>query len=234
MLSGSPKSFTATPGNFTFRTCEFEQMELEFFCEPDTDLEWFQYWRGFCHDWLLSLGMNDECLRLRDHSPEELSFYSKATTDFEYLFPFGWGELWGVADRTNYDLTQHQNESRQDMSYYDQEKNTRYIPYVIEPSLGADRVALAFLVDAYDEEVVDPEKNDVRTVLRLHPFLAPMKCAVLSLLLPYALSLLVFYFSYGVVRLWELPSIALTHCVFYNTMTHWVDSSSPAEPDPGR
>ena len=170
-----------TPGNFTFRTCEFEQMELEFFCEPDTDLEWFDYWRSFCHKWLLDLGMKDECLRLRDHSPEELSFYSKATTDFEYLFPFGWGELWGVADRTNYDLTQHMNESRVDMTYYDQEKNTRYVPFVIEPSLGADRVALAFLVNAYDEEVVDPEKNDVRTVLRLHPFLAPFKCAVLPL-----------------------------------------------------
>ena len=125
--------------------------------------------------------MKDECLRLRDHSPEELSFYSKATTDFEYLFPFGWGELWGVADRTNYDLTQHMNESKVDMTYYDQEKNTHYVPFVIEPSLGADRVALAFLVNAYDEEVVDPEKNDVRTVLRLHPFLAPFKCAVLPL-----------------------------------------------------
>jgi glycyl-tRNA synthetase len=156
-------------------------MELEFFCEPGTDLEWFEYWRGFCRKWLLELGMNEECLRLRDHSPEELSFYSKATTDFEYLFPFGWGELWGVADRTDYDLTQHQNESRQDMTYFDQEKNEHYIPYVIEPSLGADRVALAFLVDAYDEEVIDAEKNDVRTVLRLHPALAPYKCAVLPL-----------------------------------------------------
>ncbi|MDO4749388.1 MAG: glycine--tRNA ligase [Eubacteriales bacterium] len=170
-----------TPGNFTFRTREFEQMELEFFCEPDTDLEWFEYWREFCHQWLLELGMKDESLRLRDHGPEELSFYSKATTDFEYLFPFGWGELWGVADRTNYDLTQHQNTSGQDMSYYDQEKNTKYIPYVIEPSLGADRVALAFLCEAYDEEVIDEAKNDVRTVLHLHPALAPFKCAILPL-----------------------------------------------------
>ena len=170
-----------TPGNFTFRTREFEQMELEFFCEPGTDLEWFKYWKDFCHQWLLSLGMKEENLRLRDHDKEELSFYSNATTDFEYLFPFGWGELWGVADRTNYDLTQHMNESKVDMTYYDQEKNEHYVPYVIEPSLGADRVALAFLVNAYDEEVVDPEKNDVRTVLRLHPFLAPFKCAVLPL-----------------------------------------------------
>jgi len=170
-----------TPGNFTFRTREFEQMELEFFCEPGTDLEWFEYWRGFCRDWLLGLGMKEENLRLRDHGPEELSFYSKATTDFEYLFPFGWGELWGVADRTDYDLSQHQKTSGQDMDYFDQEKNQRYIPYVVEPSLGADRVALAFLCEAYDEEVVDEAKNDVRTVLRLHPALAPFKCAVLPL-----------------------------------------------------
>ena len=170
-----------TPKNFIFRVREFEQMELEFFCEPDTDLEWFQYWRNFCHQWLMDLGMKDDCLRLRDHEPEELSFYSKATTDFEYLFPFGWGELWGVADRTNYDLTQHQTVSGKDMTYFDQEKNTRYIPYVVEPSLGVERVTLAFLCDAYDEEVVDPEKNDVRVVLRLHPALAPFKCAVLPL-----------------------------------------------------
>ena len=170
-----------TPGNFIFRIREFEQMELEFFCEPGTDLEWFTYWRGFCRDWLLNLGMKEENLRLRDHEKEELSFYSKATTDFEYLFPFGWGELWGVADRTDYDLTQHQNSSGQDMSYFDQEKNEHYIPYVVEPSLGADRVALAFLVEAYDEEIVDAEKNDVRVVLRLHPALAPVKCAVLPL-----------------------------------------------------
>ncbi len=170
-----------TPGNFIFRIREFEQMELEFFCEPGTDLEWFTYWRGFCRDWLLNLGMKEENPRLRDHEKEELSFYSKATTDFEYLFPFGWGELWGVADRTDYDLTQHQNSSGQDMSYFDQEKNEHYIPYVVEPSLGADRVALAFLVEAYDEEIVDAEKNDVRVVLRLHPALAPVKCAVLPL-----------------------------------------------------
>ena len=156
-------------------------MELEFFCEPDTDLEWFQYWREFCHNWLLGIGLKDENLRLRDHDPEELSFYSKATTDFEFLFPFGWGELWGVADRTNYDLTQHQNTSGKDLTYYDQEKNEHYIPYVIEPSLGVERTVLAVLCDAYDEEVVDAEKNDVRTVLRLHPALAPFKCAVLPL-----------------------------------------------------
>jgi len=170
-----------TPGNFTFRTREFEQMELEFFCKPGTELEWFAYWKKFCHDWLLNLGMRDENLRLRDHDPEELSHYSNATTDFEFVFPFGWGELWGVASRTNFDLTQHQNTSGKDMTYFDQEKNEHFIPYVIEPSLGADRVVLAFLVDAYDEEVVDPEKNDVRTVLRLHPALAPFKAAVLPL-----------------------------------------------------
>ena len=137
-----------TPGNFTFRTREFEQMELEFFCEPGTDMEWFQYWRGFCRDWLLSLGIKEDEMRLRDHSPEELCFYSKGTTDIEFLFPFGWGELWGVADRTDYDLTQHQTTSGKDMTYFDQAKNEHYIPYVIEPSLGADRVVLAFLVGA--------------------------------------------------------------------------------------
>ena len=170
-----------TPGNFIFRIREFEQMELEFFCEPDTDLEWFDYWRSFCHEWLKGLNMHDENLRLRDHEKEELSFYSKATTDFEYLFPFGWGELWGVADRTNYDLTQHQKFSGQDMDYFDQEKNEHYIPYVIEPSLGADRVTLAFLCEAYDEEVVDAAKNDTRVVMHFHPALAPFKCAVLPL-----------------------------------------------------
>ena len=172
-----------TPGNFTFRILEFEQMELEFFCEPDTDLEWFQYWRTFCHDWLLGLGMTDEYLRLRDHSPEELSFYSKATTDFEYLFPFGWGELWGIADRTDYDLTQHQTFSGEKMEYKEEGKDG-YIPYVIEPSLGADRAMLAFLVDAYDEEQVGVDKKgnpDIRTVLHLHPALAPYKVAVLPL-----------------------------------------------------
>ena len=170
-----------TPGNFTFRTREFEQMELEFFCKPGTDLEWFSYWRNFCHEWLLKLNMQDEHLRLRDHAPEELCFYSKATTDFEYLFPFGWGELWGVADRTDYDLTQHQTVSGQDMTYFDPETNEHYIPYVVEPSLGADRVVLAFLVEAYDEEVVDPAKNDVRVVMHFHPALAPFKVAVLPL-----------------------------------------------------
>ena len=170
-----------TPGNFIFRVREFEQMELEFFCKPGTDLEWFTYWRGFCRDWLLSLGMTEENLRLRDHDPEELCFYSKATTDFEFLFPFGWGELWGVADRTDYDLTQHQNTSGKDISYFDQEAGEHYIPYVIEPSLGVERSFLAFLCDAYDEEVVDAQKNDVRVVLHLHPALAPVKAAVLPL-----------------------------------------------------
>ena len=167
-----------TPGNFIFRIREFEQMELEFFCQPGTDLEWFQYWREFCRKWLVDLGLKEENLRLRDHEPEELAFYSKATTDFEFMFPFGWGELWGVADRTDYDLKQHQEHSGKDLTYFDQEKNEHYIPYVIEPSLGADRVTLAFLVDAYDEEIVGQDKkgnNDVRTVLRLHPALAPLQ-----------------------------------------------------------
>ena len=170
-----------TPGNFTFRTREFEQMELEFFCEPDTDLEWFAYWKSFCLNWLHSLGLKDEEVRYRDHDKEELSFYSKATTDVEFLFPFGWGELWGIADRTDYDLTQHQNVSGQDLTYFDDEKKQKYIPYVIEPSLGADRVVLAFLCSAYDEEVLDAEKNDVRTVLHFHPALAPVKIGVLPL-----------------------------------------------------
>ncbi|MBR2965407.1 MAG: glycine--tRNA ligase [Clostridia bacterium] len=168
-----------TPGNFVFRTREFEQMELEFFCKPGTDLEWFKYWKDFCHKWLLDLGMTPENLRLRDHDPEELCFYSKATTDFEFLFPFGWGELWGIADRTDYDLGQHQNHSGKDMTYFDQETGEHYIPYVVEPSLGADRVALAFLVDAYDEETLG--EGDVRVVLHLHPALAPVKAAVLPL-----------------------------------------------------
>ena len=168
-----------TPGNFTFRTREFEQMELEFFCKPDTDLEWFAFWRGYCRDWLLSLGMKEENLRLRDHAKEELSHYSKATTDFEYLFPFGWGELWGVADRTDYDLKAHQEHSGVEMDYFDQEENKKYIPYVIEPSLGADRAALAFLCDAYDEEEIS--EGDVRVVLHLHPALAPYKAAILPL-----------------------------------------------------
>ena len=170
-----------TPGNFVFRTREFEQMELEFFCKPGTDLDWFNYWRNYCAEFLYSLGMKRENLRLRDHSPEELCFYSKGTTDIEFLFPFGWGELWGIADRTDYDLTQHQNTSGESMEYFDPETNEKYVPYVVEPSLGADRVTLAFLCDAYDEEVVDAEKNDVRVVLHLHPALAPVKAAVLPL-----------------------------------------------------
>ena len=168
-----------TPGNFIFRIREFEQMELEFFCKPGTDLYWFEYWRGFCKKWLLDLGMTEEHLRLRDHDKDELCFYSKATTDFEFLFPFGWGELWGVADRTDYDLTQHANHSGESMEYFDPETNEKYIPYVIEPSLGADRVLLAFLCDAYDEE--QDERGDTRVVLHLHPALAPFKAAVLPL-----------------------------------------------------
>ena len=168
-----------TPGNFIFRIREFEQMELEFFCQPGTDLEWFAYWKDYCHKFLLNLGLHDENLRLRDHDPEELAFYSKATTDFEFLFPFGWGELWGIADRTDYDLTQHANTSGEDMTYFDDETNEKYIPYVVEPSLGADRVVLAFLCAAYDEEEL--EGGDVRTVLHFHPALAPVKIGVLPL-----------------------------------------------------
>ena len=168
-----------TPGNFTFRTREFEQMECEFFCQPGTDLEWFAYWKDFCKNWLLNLGLKEENIRLRDHEKEELSFYSKATTDIEFLFPFGWGELWGIADRTNYDLGRHQEASGKSLEYFDQETNEHYVPYVVEPSLGADRVLLAFLCDAYDEEVDD--KGETRVVLRLHPALAPFKCAVLPL-----------------------------------------------------
>ena len=175
-----------TPGNFIFRVREFEQMELEFFCKPGTDLEWFQYWRTFCHNWLLSIGLKDENLRLRDHDPEELCFYSKATTDFEFLFPFGWGELWGVADRTDYDLTQHQNTSGVKMVYREGEGKdmVEYVPYVIEPSLGVERSVLAVLCDAYDEEVVGQDKkgnDDVRVVLHFHPALAPFKAAILPL-----------------------------------------------------
>lgn len=169
-----------TPGNFTFRTREFEQMELEFFCEPGTDMHWYSYWKEFCEAWLLSLGMKRENLRLREHAKEELSHYSKGTTDFEYLFPFGWGELWGIANRTDYDLKQHMLHSGENLEYVDPFDNTRkYVPYCVEPSLGADRVALAFLCDAYDEETL--ESGDVRTVLRLHPALAPFKAAVLPL-----------------------------------------------------
>ncbi len=170
-----------TPGNFIFRVREFEQMELEFFCKPGTDLEWFDYWRSYCRDWLYSLGMKAENLRLRDHDADELCFYSKATTDFEYLFPFGWGELWGVADRTDYDLTQHINTSGKALDYFDPTTNERYIPYVIEPSLGVERLFLAVMTEAYDEEVVDAEKNDSRVVLHFHPALAPYKAAILPL-----------------------------------------------------
>ena len=168
-----------TPGNFTFRTREFEQMELEFFCKPGTDLEWHKYWKEFCENWLLSLGMKKENIRLRDHSPEELSHYSNGTTDIEFAFPFGWGELWGIADRTNYDLKQHMDRSKEDMTYLDPETNEKYIPYCIEPSLGCDRVALAFLCNSFDEEEI--ADGDVRTVLHLHPALAPYKVAVLPL-----------------------------------------------------
>ncbi|MBR1913196.1 MAG: glycine--tRNA ligase [Lachnospiraceae bacterium] len=168
-----------TPGNFTFRTREFEQMELEFFCKPGTDLEWFAYWKQYCIDFLHDLGMAPEHIKTRDHDPAELAFYSKATTDLEYLFPFGWGELWGIADRTDYDLSQHQNTSGQDMTYFDDTTNEKYLPYVIEPSLGADRVVLAFLCEAYDEETL--EGGDVRTVMHFHPALAPVKIGVLPL-----------------------------------------------------
>ena len=171
-----------TPGNFIFRVREFEQMELEFFCKPGTDLEWFQYWRTYCKNFLLSLGIKEENLRLRDHSPEELCFYSKATTDFEYKFPFGWGELWGIADRTDYDLTQHMKTSGKSLEYFDPETNEKYIPYVIEPSLGVERLFLTIVCEAYDEEEIgEGDKSDVRTVMHLHPALAPVKAAVLPL-----------------------------------------------------
>jgi len=168
-----------TPGNFIFRTREFEQMELEFFCEPGTDLEWFGYWKDYCYKWLKNLGLKEEELRTRDHAKEELAFYSKGTTDFEFLFPFGWGELWGVADRTDYDLKQHQEYSKEDLTYFDPVKNEKYVPYVIEPSLGADRVTLAFLCSAYDEEEL--EGGEVRTIMRFHPALAPIKIGILPL-----------------------------------------------------
>ena len=168
-----------TPGNFTFRTREFEQMELEFFCKPGTDLEWFEYWRAYCRDWLLGLGIKQDRLKLRDHDKEELSFYSKATTDFEFLFPFGWGELWGIADRTDYDLKAHQTTSGVNMEYVDPVTNEKYVPYVVEPSLGADRMVLAFLCNAYEEEEL--EGGDTRVVLHLHHALAPYKVAVLPL-----------------------------------------------------
>ncbi len=168
-----------TPGNFIFRVREFEQMELEFFMKPGEDLEWFEYWRAFCRDWLLNLGIKEESLRLRDHDPEELAFYSKATTDFEFLFPFGWGELWGIADRTDYDLKQHQEHSGDSMEYLDPVTNEKYIPYCVEPSLGVDRMVLAFLCNAYEEQEL--EGGDTRVVLHLHPALAPYKATVLPL-----------------------------------------------------
>ncbi len=168
-----------TPGNFIFRIREFEQMELEFFCEPGKDLEWFKYWKDFCHNWLLNLGLKDENLKLRDHEKEELSHYSNATTDIEYKFPFGWGELWGIADRTDFDLKQHMEHSKDDLSYFDPVTNEKYVPYCIEPSLGADRVTLAFLCNAYEEETV--AEGDVRVVLHLHPAIAPVKIAILPL-----------------------------------------------------
>ena len=168
-----------TPGNFTFRTREFEQMELEFFCKPGSDLEWFKYWKEYCENWLLNLGMKKENIRLRDHSKEELVFYSAATTDIEFAFPFGWGELWGIADRTDYDLKQHMEYSKEDMTYLDAETNEKYVPYCIEPSLGCDRVTLAFLCNSYDEEEI--AEGDIRTVLHLHPALAPYKVAILPL-----------------------------------------------------
>ncbi|MCL2072269.1 MAG: glycine--tRNA ligase, partial [Oscillospiraceae bacterium] len=175
------KSFRneVTPGKFIFRVREFEQMELEFFCKPGTDLEWFDYWKQFCNDWLLLLGIRRDSLRLRDHDKDELSFYSKATTDFEFMYPFGWGELWGIADRTDYDLKQHINESGKSMEYFEPETNEKYVPYVIEPSLGVERLFLALLVDAYDEEVL--EDGTTRNILRLHPYLSPVKAAVLPL-----------------------------------------------------
>lgn len=168
-----------TPGNFIFRIREFEQMELEFFCKPDTDLEWFYYWKDYCKNWLLNLGLKEENLKLRDHDADELSFYSKATTDIEYLFPFGWGELWGIADRTDYDLNQHIKHSGKSLEYFDPDDNTKYVPYVVEPSLGADRVTLAFLCEAYDEEVLSD--GETRTVMRFHPALAPIKACILPL-----------------------------------------------------
>lgn len=168
-----------TPGNFIFRTREFEQMELEFFCKPGTDMEWFEYWRSFCKNWLLNLGVKEESLRLRDHTPEELSFYSKGTTDIEFLFPFGWGELWGIADRTDYDLSRHMEASGEDMYYTDPETNEKYIPYCVEPAVGTDRLMLMFLCNNYEEEEI--AEGDIRTVLHLHPALAPYKVAILPL-----------------------------------------------------
>lgn len=167
-----------TPGNFIFRTREFEQMELEFFCKPGENMEWFGYWKDFCHKWLLNLGLDSSLIRLRDHDKDELSHYSEATTDIEFKFPFGWGELWGIADRTDFDLRQHQQHSGKDLTYQDPNTNEKYLPYVIEPSVGVGRLALAFLLNGYEEEELE---NDSRTVLRLHPALAPFKAAILPL-----------------------------------------------------
>jgi glycyl-tRNA synthetase len=182
-IAQAGKSFRneITPGNFIFRTREFEQMELEFFCKPGTELEWFEYWRSFCKNWLLSLGIQESNLRLRDHEKEKLSHYSNATTDIEYMFTFGWGELWGVASRTDFDLKAHSKASGEDLSYFDQESGEHFVPYCVEPAVGVDRILLVALTDAYDEEVVDAEKNDTRVVLHLHPAIAPVKCAVLPL-----------------------------------------------------
>ncbi|PKM74364.1 MAG: glycine--tRNA ligase [Firmicutes bacterium HGW-Firmicutes-16] len=182
-IAQAGKSFRneITPGNFIFRIREFEQMELEFFCKPGTELDWFDYWRSYCKNWLLSLGIQEENLRMRDHEKEKLSHYSNATTDIEYLFPFGWGELWGVASRTDFDLKAHSKASGEELSYFDQESGEHYIPYCVEPAVGVDRILLTALVDAYDEQIVDAEKDDVRVVLHLHPALAPIKCAILPL-----------------------------------------------------
>ena len=168
-----------TPGNFIFRTREFEQMELEFFCKPGTDLQWYEYWKDYCKNWLLNLGIKQENLRLREHSKEELCFYSKGTTDIEYRFPFGFGEVWGIADRTDYDLSRHMEASKEDMTYLDPETNEKYVPYCVEPSVGVDRLMLMFLCDAYTEEKIS--EDDTRVVLKLHPALSPVKIAVLPL-----------------------------------------------------
>jgi glycyl-tRNA synthetase len=173
-----------TPGNFIFRTREFEQMELEFFCRPGEDLEWFSFWKNYCYNFLTALGLKEENIKMRDHTAEELSHYSKATTDIEYNFPFGWGELWGIADRTDFDLKSHMEHSGEDMSYRDPITNEKFIPYCVEPSVGVDRMLLAFLADAYDEEGLEGNEkatDDVRTVLRLHPALAPYKASILPL-----------------------------------------------------
>ena len=168
-----------TPGQMTFRMREFDQMEMEFFCKPGEDLKWFDYWKNYCLQFIENLGVKAENLRYRDHEPEELAFYSKATTDVEYLFPFGWGEIWGIADRTDYDLKRHSSYSGETLDYLDPETNEKYIPYCIEPSVGLDRLVLMTLCDSYDEEPVGD--NDTRIVMHLNPALAPIKAAVLPL-----------------------------------------------------